>query len=213
MTTCSEFSLKERRSNKAGQTNWCAIQMRLVYRGKLRKNQLRPQRPSFAPTEQESALIDLIYSTSDAQLGSVGTAAAVKIFSDTGLSPQVLAKIWDIANNEDKDGLDRLGVGVSVRLIGYAQQGTPITEELLSRRASVQVSIIAYVLIIGSPAGPLAHITGLTATAADDSNGDDLPPFTEQDKLKFTHVFSNSGPTDGIMSGDFLLRDRVTFLY
>ena len=88
----------------------------------------------FEPTSHESSLVDRILEIGDPHgRGSISTHAAHKILGGSRLPPQTLAAIYDIANVEESEMFSKHCVGVAVRLIGHAQYGTPISEDLVTR--------------------------------------------------------------------------------
>ncbi|EMD38666.1 hypothetical protein CERSUDRAFT_82941 [Gelatoporia subvermispora B] len=134
----------------------------------------------YSPTAEESDLIDQVLAVGDPrQTGRLSTGAAAKILIGTNLSPSRLQEVWDIANIDQKDELDRQSIGVALRLIGHAQKGGVISEQLVREP------------------GSLAVITGLSPQR--ETGG--LPPLTPQDKAKFSKLFVSSGAKDGILDG------------
>lgn len=108
---------------------------------------------SFVPTQAEIALVNQILALADTQkLNLVTGDAAVKVFAGAKLSPVVLGEIWALADKENNGFLTRSGLATSVRLIGHAQQGESVSEDLLDRRTSCcQAFAIVYLLMSFSP--------------------------------------------------------------
>ena len=79
-----------------------------------------------------------MFTTGDPEhTGKINPQTATRIFSASSLSPDALARIWEIASVDSKDGLlDRQGVGVALRLIGHAQKGEVVNESLVKQRES-----------------------------------------------------------------------------
>ena len=75
--------------------------------------------------------------------GYITVRAAERILSGSNLPADVLNSIWDIANVEESETFARHCVGAAVRLIGYAQNGMAISEELLMRRKSYRLGLPA----------------------------------------------------------------------
>jgi epidermal growth factor receptor substrate 15 len=91
---------------------------------------------SFSPTPAEQAIVSQIFAKADPNgLGIVTGDAAVKAFAASNLSPSILGDIWTIADKENNGFLTRKGVAIAVRLIGHAQTGEKITEDLIDQRA------------------------------------------------------------------------------
>ncbi|OBZ75204.1 EH domain-containing and endocytosis protein 1 [Grifola frondosa] len=145
----------------------------------------------FRATPEEANLIDQVFALGDPQhTGRLSARAASKIFGGSNLPPTTHAKIWDIAtvDSAGKDGLDRQGVGVALRLIGHAQLGVPVTEALVKKP------------------GPLAVIEGFSSIAEpapgpSTSAAGGLPPLTARDQAKFRKIFLGSSPVNGLLSG------------
>ena len=89
----------------------------------------------YRPSPEEAPLIDWVFSTGDPErTGKINPQTATRIFSASNLPPDALARIWEIASVDSKDGLlDRQGVGVALRLIGHAQSGAEVSEGLVKR--------------------------------------------------------------------------------
>ncbi|KAI1790762.1 EF-hand [Ganoderma leucocontextum] len=146
----------------------------------------------YQASAEEAPLIQWVFTTGDSErTGKINPQTATRIFSASNLPPDALARIWEIASVESKDGLlDRQGVGVALRLIGYAQKGTAVTEGLVKRP------------------GPLAVLENISPipseSAAGPSSGvvlGDLPSLTTHDKAKFKKIFKGSGAQNGILEG------------
>ncbi|KAI0781214.1 hypothetical protein BD413DRAFT_620813 [Trametes elegans] len=140
----------------------------------------------YTSTPEEASLVDWVMSIGDPeQTGKINPQIATRIFSGSSLSPDALARVWEIASVDSKDGLlDRQGVGVALRLIGHAQRGEVVTEALVKRRDPSSPPL-------GEPVpGPSTGVG---------SGG--LPPLTSHDKEKFRRIFNNSGAQNGFLSG------------
>ncbi|KAI9067071.1 EF-hand [Trametes sanguinea] len=147
----------------------------------------------YSPTPEEAALVDWVISKGDPErTGKLNPQIATRIFSGSNLSPDALARIWEIASVDSKDGLlDRQGVGVALRLIGHAQKGEVVTEALVKRPGPIAV--------IDSPSSPLWNEP--TAGPSSGVHPGSLPPLTSHDKAKFRKIFQNSGAQHGYLTG------------
>ncbi|KAI0670647.1 hypothetical protein C8Q78DRAFT_1070191 [Trametes maxima] len=147
----------------------------------------------YIPTSAENSLIDWVISIGDPErTGKINPQTATRIFSASSLSPDALARIWEIASVDSKDGLlDRQGVGVALRLIGHAQQGVVVTEALVKQPGPLAV--------IDSPSSPLSSdpVAGPSTPAYYSG----LPPLTPHDKIKFRKIFKGAGTQNGYMNG------------
>ncbi|KAI0085435.1 hypothetical protein BDY19DRAFT_447463 [Irpex rosettiformis] len=158
----------------------------------------------FESTPYEMSLVERIFEIGAVRGGdSISTPAFYKIMSGSRLPPQTLAAIYDIANVEENKMLSRHCVGVTIRLIGHVQAGTPVAVDLVMK------------------AGPLAQIDGLETSQAEPPQpfaghsspsssitrsppltmqSGTLPPLTSEDRQKFMKIFDNSQPVNGIIN-------------
>ncbi|KAI0721501.1 hypothetical protein C8T65DRAFT_199240 [Cerioporus squamosus] len=146
----------------------------------------------YRPSPEEARLIDWVFTAGDPErTGKINPQTATRIFSASNLPPDALARIWDIASVDSRDGLlDRQGVGVALRLIGHAQFGSVVAEELVTS------------------AGPLAVLDNISPVPSEPVAGpssgvplDALQPLTSHDRAKFRKIFKGSGVQNGILGG------------
>ncbi|KAG7448938.1 uncharacterized protein BT62DRAFT_1002483 [Guyanagaster necrorhizus] len=148
--------------------------------------------PSFSP-EEGNIIAKLI--PRDAQF--LGAEAAVDACEPARLPPEVLARIWDIADEGAKGHLTLNEVGVAARLIGWAQRGFAVQANLVHRP------------------GPLAILHNkLDLTAASETvSSTHLPTLSSEDKARHKIIFNDSGPENGILDGvkvwDIILKSRL----
>ena len=87
----------------------------------------------FVPSQAEIDLTDMIFNKCDPKkLGIIAGEIAVPVFLGTKLSNTVLAEVWDTVDEEGIGFLTREGVLASLRLLGHAQRGKPVSKALLS---------------------------------------------------------------------------------
>ncbi|EPQ58260.1 hypothetical protein GLOTRDRAFT_57058 [Gloeophyllum trabeum ATCC 11539] len=146
---------------------------------------------TFTPSPAELALVQKIFAHPDAQkLGALTGEIAVNIFSGSKLPPAVLGEIWSLADRENNGWLSKKGAAIAVRLMGWAQKGETVREDLIYKP------------------GPLPTIEGVSDLVPQATGGSvkpptaGLPPLTPQDKAKFMRLFVGAGPVNGILSGD-----------
>ncbi|RDX42687.1 EF-hand [Lentinus brumalis] len=146
----------------------------------------------YRPSPEEARLIDWVFTTGDPErTGQINPQTATRIFSASNLPPDALARIWEIASVDSRDGLlDRQGVGVALRLIGHSQHGTVVSEGLVT-----------------SP-GPLAVLENISPVPSEPVAGPSsgvplsaLQPITSHDRAKFRKIFKGSGAQNGILGG------------
>ncbi|CAE6423113.1 unnamed protein product [Rhizoctonia solani] len=153
----------------------------------------------FEPTAQEQQVIKAVFSKADTQdLGVVTGDEAVKVFAGSGLPPTTLGEIWQLSDTENNGFLTDKGLGIALRLIGWAQAGEAPKKELAGR------------------VGPLPTIKGIPIPGVSSNPGSPvprspppslparpvMPPLTPEDRQKFLRMFFQSGPSNGLLSGD-----------
>lgn len=88
----------------------------------------------FAPSPAEVAVVNQIFLKADPQkLGLVTGEQGIKVFAGSKLPPATLGDIWALADPENNGALTRKGVAITVRLIGWAQNGETPSSELLEK--------------------------------------------------------------------------------
>lgn len=85
----------------------------------------------------ELALVQQLFNQADPQkLGIITGDAALQVFSKTNLPAPTLGEIWALADKDNNGFLTKKDTAVALRLIGHAQKGEPITEELVNKGMS-----------------------------------------------------------------------------
>lgn len=167
----------------------------------------------YTATPEEDSLINWVMTIGDPEgTGKINPQTATRIFSASSLPPDALARVWEIASVDSKDGLlDRQGVGVALRLIGHAQRGETVMEALVNRRENrVQLLNVAQSANSAfAAAGPIASIDSPSSplgneAVAGPSSGvpSPLPPLTTHDKAKFRKIFKGAGADNGYLGGE-----------
>ena len=105
---------------------------------------------SFVASEAELAIVSKIFVRAGSKLSGVVTGdAAVEIFATkVGLPPDVLSRIWSLADEGSTGNLTRKGVAIAVRLIGWAQKGAEVTPDLVNTCAKLLLLLFMVSLII-----------------------------------------------------------------
>ncbi|KAH7342042.1 hypothetical protein B0J17DRAFT_715181 [Rhizoctonia solani] len=153
----------------------------------------------FEPTAQEQQVIKAVFSKADTQdLGVITGEEAVKVFAGSGLPPTTLGEIWQLSDTENNGFLTDKGLGIALRLIGWAQAGETPKKELAGR------------------VGPLPTIKGIPIPGVSSNPGSPMPrspppslparpvmpSLTPEDRQKFLRMFFQSGPSNGLLTGD-----------
>ncbi|THV05414.1 hypothetical protein K435DRAFT_105135 [Dendrothele bispora CBS 962.96] len=132
---------------------------------------------SFIPTPDELFLAERILSTQK-KSDVLEPDAAVEILRDCGLSHEVLAEVWNMADEGPKGYLLARDVALALRLIGWAQAGEKITENLVGR------------------SGPLAAIRGFSPET---SKSDTYPPLSPSSREKYRIIFLSAVPQNNVL--------------
>ncbi|KAF9109217.1 hypothetical protein BGX27_007856 [Mortierella sp. AM989] len=115
--------------------------------------------------------------------------SAAAFLSKSGLSQQSLTEIWSIADNLNVGALDRRGFNITLKLIGHVQAGAPLSAGLLEQTGSMPRFEGVHSAIVNHP----PTYSQLSTTSRF---------ITEEDKEKYGRLFQESGPVDGLISGD-----------
>ncbi|KDR70137.1 hypothetical protein GALMADRAFT_103267 [Galerina marginata CBS 339.88] len=124
--------------------------------------------------------------------GSLSFDSAVGIFRQNGLSPTQVRDIWRIADRTGSGTLSRDELVVAIRLMGWAQVGETINEELLSKAA------------------PLPKLKGFTDKLPKKADVPP-PPINFDDTTVYKHNFKGSGSITGFSgSQENIVADAYT---
>lgn len=135
---------------------------------------------------QERTYYDSLFKVVDTDtLGILTGEAAYPFLLKSNLSQPQLGTIWSLADDANNGYLTTQGWYKACRLIGHAQAGTSISNELAAKRGPFPV-------FEGHtpPSNPLTVQT--TGSAA--------PALNPQDKAQFTRLFVGAGPENGLLS-------------
>jgi epidermal growth factor receptor substrate 15 len=86
----------------------------------------------------ELALVQQLFNQADPnKLGIITGDNALQVFSKTNLPSSTLGEIWALADKDNNGFLTKKDTALALRLIGHAQKGEPVTEELTNKRMSL----------------------------------------------------------------------------
>ncbi|KAG9050477.1 hypothetical protein FS837_005282 [Tulasnella sp. UAMH 9824] len=147
----------------------------------------------FAPTPPEQQLVTALFNIGDPQkLGIINGDSAVKLLSGAKVPPLVLGEIWAIADSDNNGFLTKKGAAVLIRLLGWAQKGEAVSEDLLNKVGPLPT-------IDGLPLPKPATPTPSTPTASATRT---VPPLSTEDRNKFIRLYLGCGPQNGVLTGD-----------
>ncbi|KAK7060205.1 hypothetical protein VNI00_000970 [Paramarasmius palmivorus] len=133
------------------------------------------------PSPDETTVLDRILS--NAANDTLEPDAAVELFLQSGLTPEVLADVWGLADKESKGYLSREEVMVALRLMGWAQRGVPVKHELSDKCAPI---------VILSSFNPPA--------ASEKFSPNDYPPLSPSAQAQYQRIFERAGASEGVLS-------------
>ncbi|KAK9357901.1 hypothetical protein V1504DRAFT_462846 [Lipomyces starkeyi] len=137
--------------------------------------QAPPPRRLTLTSEERSTYGQLFKSLDTESLGVVTGEAARTLFERSGLSPLVLGRIWQIADDQNNGFLNQTGFAIALRLIGYVQSGQRLAPELASQP------------------GPLPRFEQVPAPG--------VPPLNPAERTRFVQLFESS-TSDSLLSGE-----------
>ncbi|KAK9344972.1 hypothetical protein V1522DRAFT_408832 [Lipomyces starkeyi] len=137
--------------------------------------QAPPPRRLTLTSEERTTYGQLFKSLDTESLGVVTGEAARTLFERSGLSPLVLGRIWQIADDQNNGFLNQTGFAIALRLIGYVQSGQRLAPELASQP------------------GPLPRFEQVPAPG--------VPPLNPVERTRFVQLFESS-TSDSLLSGE-----------
>ncbi|KAK9372733.1 uncharacterized protein V1513DRAFT_451386 [Lipomyces chichibuensis] len=137
--------------------------------------QAPPPRRLTLTSEERTTYGQLFKSLDTESLGVVTGEAARTLFERSGLSPLVLGRIWQIADDQNNGFLNQTGFAIALRLIGYVQSGQRLAPELASQP------------------GPLPIFEQMPAPG--------VPPLNPAERARFVQLFETS-TSDSLLSGE-----------
>ncbi|KAK9390124.1 hypothetical protein V1515DRAFT_593020 [Lipomyces mesembrius] len=137
--------------------------------------QAPPPRRLTLTADERTTYGQLFKSLDTESLGVVTGEAARTLFERSGLSPLVLGRIWQIADDQNNGFLNQTGFAIALRLIGYVQSGQRLAPELASQP------------------GPLPRFEQVPAPG--------VPPLNPVERTRFVQLFESS-TSDSLLSGE-----------
>ncbi|KAK7203430.1 hypothetical protein BZA70DRAFT_79921 [Myxozyma melibiosi] len=162
----------------------------------------QPPPPRLSLTAEERSMYGQLFKSLDTEsIGVVTGEVARSLFERSGLSPMVLGRIWQIADDQNNGFLNQTGFAIAMRLIGYVQSGQHLAPELVSRPGPLpRFGESEPPRSVASPA--LSNATGNNA----------VPPLTPNDRSRFIQLFESS-TSDSLLPGstarDIFLRAQL----
>lgn len=134
--------------------------------------------------------------------GMVQGASAVSFFALSNLPSPVLGTIWALADSDNNGFLGPAQFSAALRLIGHAQGGAVVTEELLSKPGPLprfKGIVIPGQQPQGSTLTPQTTGSGMgSGPGAGPGFGNEIKP---EDRARYTRIFASAGPQNGLLDG------------
>ncbi|MBW0478681.1 hypothetical protein O181_018396 [Austropuccinia psidii MF-1] len=150
------------------------------------------------------------------QIGVLVGEKAVAFFAHSKLPPTILGEIWQLADQDNAGFLTRQQFDIALRLIGKAQRSLPINEAAISTPGPLCRLEGFNIPGLSTPTSPPLNRSLNTSLAPSDTLAPDpLSTITKEDKAKYTRMFINAGPQDGLLDGDkardIFIRSKLPF--
>ncbi|QIX01843.1 hypothetical protein AMS68_007360 [Peltaster fructicola] len=146
---------------------------------------------------EEKRVFGFLFDKADVdQLGVITGERAVSFFERTGVQPQVLGEIWQIADTENRGFLSKPGFCIVLRLIGHVQAGREPSSELAFKPAPVPRFEGLQIPAVPAPAQP--------AVLQPQNSGQGairIPPLDPQKVAQYSGLFERSGAQNGLLNG------------
>ncbi|KAG4302442.1 hypothetical protein PCK1_001278 [Pneumocystis canis] len=137
----------------------------------------------LSPEEKE--VYEKLYREADSEnIGVLLGEYSVKFFEKTGLSPQVLAEIWKIADDENMGFLTQKKFNIALRLISHAQEGRRPNPNLINLKCPLPKFDVKKPINWNMP-----------------SVCDKIPLITLEEKNRYQNMFRNLKLTNGFIKG------------
>lgn len=162
---------------------------------------------SFQLTPAERPTYAHLFALADPQsTGMVNGSAAVSFFALSGLPTPVLGSIWSIADAEGNGFLGPAQFSAALRLIGHAQNGKVVTEDL-AREAGPMPTFKGIVIPPHLSGGGLTTPSRTSSTTIQPQTtggggGFGTSEIKPEDRARYTRIFASAGPQSGLLDGE-----------
>lgn len=148
--------------------------------------------------------------------GMVSGSAAVSFFALSGLPTPVLGSIWSIADSENNGFLGPAQFSAALRLIGHAQSGKVVTEDLIREPGSMPtfkgVTLPAHLSTPSRSSSTILQpqVTGsILQSQVTGSGGFGPNEIKPEDRARYTRIFASAGPQGGLLDGELCLLQNI----
>jgi epidermal growth factor receptor substrate 15 len=161
----------------------------------------------FQLTAAERPTYAHLFALADPQsTGMVNGSAAVSFFALSGLPTPVLGSIWSIADSEGNGFLGPPQFSAALRLIGHAQNGKVVTEDLVKEAGPIPtfkgITIPGH-LTGGGPQTPSRAASAMIQPqSTGGGTGFGTSEIKPEDRARYTRIFTNAGPQSGLLDGE-----------
>lgn len=138
--------------------------------------------------------------------GMVSGSASVSFFALSGLPTPVLGSIWTIADSDNNGFLGPAHFSAALRLIGHAQSGKVVTEDLVQEPGPMPtfkgVSLPAHLVGGSALSTPIRSSSTMIQPQATGGGGFGPSEIKPDDRARYTRIFASAGPQGGLLDGE-----------
>lgn len=167
---------------------------------------------SIQLTSAERPTYAHLFALADPQsTGMVNGSAAVSFFALSGLPTPVLGSIWSIADSDNNGFLGPAQFSAALRLIGHAQNGRVVTEDLVQETGPIPTfkGVTLPIHLTGNgiqtPSRSSSTMIQPQLTGNGGFGSSDIRP---EDRARYTRIFASAGPQSGLLDGEYIMIRR-----
>lgn len=141
--------------------------------------------------------------------GVVSGNSAVSFFALSGLPSPVLGSIWTFADKDNNGFLTPADFSTALRLIGHAQSGKVVTEDLIQQPGPLPtfkgITLPPHLVAPGISTPSRSSSTIIQPQATGGAFGSQPGSATEirpDDRARYTRIFAGAGPQHGLLDGE-----------
>ncbi|PWN37671.1 uncharacterized protein FA14DRAFT_159612 [Meira miltonrushii] len=140
--------------------------------------------------------------------GVVSGNSAVSFFALSGLPSPVLGSIWTFADKDNNGFLTPADFSTALRLIGHAQSGKVVTEDLIQQPGPLPtfkgITLPPHLAApgISTPNRSSSTIQPQATGGAFGSQPGSATEIRPDDRARYTRIFAGAGPQHGLLDGE-----------
>lgn len=155
-------------------------------------------------TSAERPLFAHYFALADPQSsGMISGSAAVSFMALSGLPTPVLGSIWTIADADNNGFLGPAQFSAALRLIGHAQSGKVVTEDLVKESGPAPnfkgINVPPHL----NPNTPSRSASTIIPQVTG-SGGFGTSEIKPEDRARYTRIFASAGPQGSLLDGELV---------